>query len=167
MEQNQQPVTPVVPVAPVTASVPLTTVPDTGVKSYINMVSLAFFAGPTGLARAYRGEQAGWVRFWVFVGSYVLMIIPLINFLAALSLTVLAIWGVVDFFLVHGLRTDAAGQPLHATARDQIWAQKMKFAFIGMLCLGVLLFILGIIFGILGASLNNTLDSSSTNFYPY
>ena len=93
---------------PVATAKPVAT-QDTGTKSYLVMVVLAFFASITGLARAYRGEKIGWVRFWIYIGSIVLMIIPFINIIAAITLIVLSIWGIVDFFLVYRLRDDADG----------------------------------------------------------
>ncbi len=119
---------------------------DNGVKSYLVMVVLAFFASVTGLARAYRGEKVGWIRFWMFVGSYVLMIVPFLNILSGLALIVLSIWGIVDFFLVYRLRDDAEGKPLHATARDIKWAGVFNVLYIVFLALGVVVIILSIIF---------------------
>lgn len=159
MESQPQPAA--APTAPAVA--------DTGVKSYINMISLAFFAGPTGLARAYRGEQIGWIRFWIYVGGTVLMIVPFLNILAFLALIVVSIWGVVDFFMVYNLRTDAAGQPLHATARDQVWAKNMKTVYIVMLALAGLFILLGLLFGaaILSNIGNYSPYSTPRSYYGY
>lgn len=162
MDENQQNAAPAPVSAPQPTPVAAPVVADTGVKSYINMVSLAFFAAPTGLARAYRGEQSGWVRFWIYVGATVLSIIPLINILALLALLVLGIWGVVDFFLVYKLRTDAAGQPLHATARDQVWAKNMKIVYIVLLALAAVFVVLAILLMAAGfANYQSSFDSSS------
>lgn len=119
---------------------------DTGAKSYLVMVVLAFFAGATGLARAYRGDTVGWVRFWIYVGSMILMFIPFINILAALGSIVVGIWGIVDFFLVYRLREDTEGKPLHATVRDQKWAGVFNVIFIVGLALSAVMIVLGIIF---------------------
>lgn len=132
-------------VAPVAAPV-ATPSADEGVKSYLVMVTLAFFASVTGLARAYRGEKVGWVRFWMFVGSCVAIIVPLLNILAGLVQIILWIWGIVDFFLVYRLRDDAAGKPLHVTPRDMKWAGVFNVLYIiGIALMGVAI-ILGIIF---------------------
>ena len=153
--------TPAAVAAPVTAPAPVV---DTGVKSYINLVSLAFFAAPTGLARAYRGEQIGWVRFWVYVGATILMAVPILNFLAILAMLVLGVWGAVDFFLIHKLRTDASGQPLHATARDQVWAKNMKTVYIVLLALAAVLIVLAIL--IVAAGIANFSNYSNSSFDP-
>jgi len=129
--------------APVAQPTPV--VDDGEPKSYLAMMLLAFFAMPTGLARVYRGEHGGWIRFWIYVVASVLMIIPFVNIIAAIALLVVTIWGVVDFFLLYKVRTDAAGRPLHTTMRD---AKAAKVLFIltivGLAMSGVLL-ILGII----------------------
>ncbi len=136
---------------------------DTGVKSYINMVTLAFFAGQLGLARAYRGERVGWVRFWLYIGSTVLLIVPFINILAMLALLVLAIWGLIDFFLIYDLTTDANGQPLHATERDKNWAKTMRILYIVGIVLVILIFVLGFIFA---SVIANNLSNSYQNITP-
>lgn len=139
-------------------STPKKAVDNGGTKSYLVLVVLAFFAGVTGLARAYRGEKIGWVRFWIYVGSLVLMVIPLINFLAILAIIVLSIWGIVDFFLIYRLRDDSEGKPLHATTRDQKWAGVFNIMYIIGLILSAIMFILSIIFAgfIMTAIMNRT-----------
>lgn len=139
-------------------STPEKAVDNGGTKSYLVLVVLAFFAGVTGLARAYRGEKIGWVRFWIYVGSLVLMVIPLINFLAILAIIVLSIWGIVDFFLIYRLRDDSEGKPLHATTRDQKWAGVFNIMYIIGLILSAIMFILSIIFAgfIMTAIMNRT-----------
>lgn len=126
-------------------------------RSYLVMIVLAWLMAPFGLARAYRGDQSGWVRFWIMVGAYVLMFIPLINIVSALATMVLGIWGLVDFFLVYNLKTDTSGMPLHITNRDQNWAKNIRLFLIismsivlGLVLLGIILVSLGMFAGMLG-----------------
>lgn len=120
---------------------------DTGPKSYLAMMLLAFFAAPSGLARAYRGEQIGWIRFWIYIGATVTMIIPFLNILGGLALLALTIWGIVDFFMLYKVRNDAAGKELTTTPRDLKAAKALWIVFIVMLCLTGLMVILMLIFG--------------------
>ncbi len=81
-------------------------------RSYLAMMMLAFFAGPLGLARIYRGDKSvGWGRFWAFVGCVVLGLIsaalPPLALLVGLVEIGLGVWGIVDFFLLYGTRVDA------------------------------------------------------------
>lgn len=133
-----------------------------GTKSYLVMVVLAFFAGVTGLARAYRGEKIGWVRFWMYVGATVLVVIPFVNILAALVMLVVSVWGIVDFFLVYRLRDDAEGKPLHATARDQKWAGVFNIIYIIGLSLGAIMIILSIIFA--GFIMTNIMNRTGIDY---
>ncbi|MBP9667954.1 hypothetical protein KBD87_04085 [Candidatus Saccharibacteria bacterium] len=114
-------------------------------RSYLTMVVLAFFTGPMGLARWYRGEDSGKVRFWVYLVVSILSAIPFVNFVAIPIMLVLVVWGVVDFFLLHGTSTDASNMPLVTTNRDRVWAKNLKVAYIICLILGVLAMIAAVI----------------------
>ena len=136
---------------------------DQGPKSYLAMMLLAFFAAPSGLARAYRGEQIGWVRFWIFVGSYVAMIIPFVNLLAGLALCVLAVWGIIDFFLLYKVRTDARGIALTHTPRDLKFSKGFFIVNIVGLCLMGITVIFALIFFTLFAGVFSNTIKNGTN----
>ena len=108
-------------------------------RSYLVMMLLAILALPTGLARAYRGEQAGWTRFWVFVGSYVTMIIPILNIIGSFVIIVLTVWGIVDIFTLRKTTTDASGKKLITTATDAKWARGVVIYFFVSLVLAGLI----------------------------
>ena len=131
MNENPQPIS-----ASPAPTAPATTANEP--RSYLTILSLAFFAGPLGLARWYRGDDSGKVRFWIYVACIVLGLIPFVNILAGLGLGVLTIWGVVDFFMLHKTTTDASGMPLSATSRDMAWAKNFKTAYIISLVLSIL-----------------------------
>lgn len=135
-------------------------------RSYLAMLALAFFAGQTGLARAYRGDQIGWTRFWLWIGANVTMIIPFVNFLSALVLLVLGIWGIVDFFMVYKLRDDSTAKPLHTTPTDQKWAKVMRTLYIIGLALAAVAVLFSIILMIIGVRFwensGKTFDFSSS-----
>ncbi|OYX41601.1 hypothetical protein B7Y94_04770 [Candidatus Saccharibacteria bacterium 32-49-12] len=99
-------------------------------KSRLAMMTLAFFAGPTGLARIYIGDKSGIGRLWAYIISSILMIVPLINFISAFALLALGIWGVVDFFALKGRQTDAFEKPLHTTTRDDRYIKYLQILFI-------------------------------------
>ncbi len=144
-----------------------TTVADTGAKSYIAIMTLAFFAGPLGLARAYRGDKSGWTRFWIFVGSYIggflLFWTIVLPFLAGLAIATMAIWGIVDFFLLYKVRTDAAGKPLQLTPRDEKWAKGLLIAYVVGLGLAVVGFVVAVGLGLfLGPKAQQYMNPSGT-----
>lgn len=121
---------------------------DTGPKSYLVMMLLAVFTLPTGLARAYLGEQIGWTRFWVFIASYVLLLVPLLNLVAGLVVLGLFIWGIVDLFTLRKRTTDATGKELVSTPRDKKWAKGFFIYAVVAMALGVLLFVFGVGLGL-------------------
>ena len=107
-------------------------------KSRLAMMALAFFAGPTGIARIYIGDKSGIGRLWAYIVSSILMIVPFINFISAFALLALGIWGVVDFFALKGRRTDAFEKPLYTTARDDRYIKYMHILFIVALAFAAL-----------------------------
>lgn len=134
-------------------------------RSYLVMMLLAVFVMPTGLARAYRGEQIGWIRFWVFIGSYVSMLVPMLGLVGGLAIIVLVIWGLIDIFLLRGTKTDAAGKPLTSTPTDNKWANGFFIYAVVSLALVTLVTILAIgFFSMYYASCNN--DPSSCRLNP-
>ena len=108
---------------------------DTSPRSYLVIVTLAFFSSQTGLARWYRGENSGKIRFWVYVGCTVTSVIPFLNILSALGLLVLGVWGIIDFFRLHATTADANNIPYIASQRDISWAKVMKIVYTVTLCL--------------------------------
>lgn len=136
-------------------------------RSYLAMMLIAIFMMPTGLARAYRGEKAGWNRFWVLIGTYVAMLIPPLTLIGVLIVLVLTVWGLVDVFLLRTTTTDATGNPLATTPTDKQWAKGFFIYLIVALSLTILGFILAISFGVMAAvqcqanpTLNYCTDSS-------
>lgn len=89
------------------------------IKSRLAMMLLAYFALPTGLARAYIGDKMGMIRFWIYLGLAVLMIVPYVNMLAAIGMIALTVWGAIDFFTLKNASTDAFGASLSSTNRDE------------------------------------------------
>lgn len=152
------------PVAPVAPAVPVTS----GTKSYLAMMTLAFFASSTGLARAYRGEKLGWIRFYIWLGALVVAwtFVPGLQVTAGLASAVLGVWGIVDFFLLYGTKTDAEDNALRAVKIDRTFAKVMFVLEIVGLSLAVLAFILALVFG--SAAISNfktdinKLDGNST-----
>ncbi|MEO5691262.1 MAG: hypothetical protein ABIQ64_03700 [Candidatus Saccharimonadales bacterium] len=117
-------------------------------RSYLAMMLLAVFAMPTGLARAYRGEQQGWTRFWVYIGATVISVIPLIGqLIGGLTLVVLLIIGLVDVFTLRHTTTDAFNKPLHTTTTDKKWAHGFFMYVVVLLVLGAIVLLLAIVFG--------------------
>lgn len=114
------------PVVPVATAAPV----DTSPRNYLAVVALAAFMGQYGLARWYRGDELGKIRFWIAVGCTVTSVVPYINIVSLLGLFVLSVWGVVDFFLLMSTTADANGTPYVATERDKTWAQGLKIAYI-------------------------------------
>lgn len=137
---------------------------DTGPKSYLVMMLLAVFTLPTGLARAYLGEQVGWTRFWVFIASYVLLLVPLLNLVAGLVVLGLFIWGIVDLFTLRKRTTDATGKELVSTPRDKKWAKGFFIYAVVAMALGVLLFVFGVAIGLWAATSAPSFEDSYT--YP-
>lgn len=142
------------PVAPVAPAVPVTS----GTKSYLAMMTLAFFASSTGLARAYRGEKLGWIRFYIWLGALVVAwtFVPGLQVTAGLASAVLGVWGIVDFFLLYGTKTDADGNALRVVKIDKTFAKVAFVLEIVGLSLAVLAFILGLAFS---SSLMNSFKS--------
>lgn len=131
--------------APVTAPATTPVVPK-GPRSYLVMMILAVLMLPSGLARAYRGEQSGWTRFWVYVGASVAMIIPFLNILAGLALIGLAIWGVVDVFQLRKTKTDAEGGALLTSERDEKFAKGFFIYLLVQLGIAALALLLALLF---------------------
>lgn len=153
--------------APAPAATPV--VPK-GPRSYLVMMLLAVLLIPSGLARAYRGEQIGWTRFWIYVGATVGCVIPFLNFLAIIVLLALFVWGVIDVFQLRKTTTDADGGALVTTERDNRFAKGFFIYFIVSLCLTGALILFMIIFGafIFSSIMNNANHSDYTNpFEPY
>jgi hypothetical protein len=120
-------------------------------RSYLAMMLLAFFAGPLGLARIYRGDKSvGWGRFWAFVGCIVVGMIsaalPPLALLVGLVEFGLMIWGAVDFFLLYGARVDASNQPLVRNELDARVAKVLFILFIVGLSIALVAVILSLIF---------------------
>lgn len=155
---TEQP-TPMVQVQPVA---PLAQ-PLTDKRSYLTMMLLAVFAMPTGLARVYRGEDNAKVRFWVFVASCVLFIIPLINLLSVLAIFVLSIWGLVDLFILKDIKTDASGQDLLVTPTDRKWGNGFFIFALVALSLSLISFIITVTLGV--AFLKNVPGDNATNIF--
>lgn len=155
---------PMQPTAPA-AQVPAASVAqDDGPKSYLAMMVLAALAGPLGLARWYRGDKIGKIRFWIFVASFVLSFVVI----GLVPLIVLYVWGIVDYFLLRKVRTDTQGRPLSLTQRD------LKFEFWGFVytivsAVGAALYALiwiifaGVIIASFTRAINGTSDSGSMN----
>lgn len=134
-------------VTPATPAAAITPVAPKGPRSYLVMMLLAVLLTPTGLARAYRGEQIGWTRFWIYVGATVAMIIPFLNILAALAMLALAVWGIVDVFQLRKLKTDAEGGTLLTSERDEKYAKAFYIYFLVVLILTGVGILLAIVFG--------------------
>lgn len=120
-------------------------------RSYLAMMLLAFFAGPLGLARIYRGDKSmGWGRFWAFVGCIVLGMIsatlPALGLLVGLVEIGLGIWATVDFFLLYGERVDASNQPLLRNELDVRVAKVLFILYIIGLGIALVSIILSIVF---------------------
>lgn len=148
--------TPVVVEEKTTEAMPAPVVVDTGVKSYLAMMLLAILAAPLGLARAYRGETIGWVRFWIYIGSYASIVFLwwtiIFAILGFLGILVMTVWGIVDIFLLRNTTTDAAGKPLHGTARDQKWASGFFIASLVGIVITLAMLILGFFLRPLGSN---------------
>lgn len=152
-QPSYNPTQPVVPVAPVANQSP---------RSYLAVVVLAFFAGQLGLARWYRGDASGKIRFWIAIACTLTAWIPLINVISALGLLVLTVWGIVDFFALHKTTTDANNQPYTASARDITWAKSLKTYYVVVISLVAAIFVIGIIAGILGVFKAPTITTTTT-----
>lgn len=113
-------------------------------RSYFAMMLLAIFMMPSGLARAYRGEQIGWIRFWVFIGSYLSLLVPGLNLVGALALIVLCVWGLVDIFLLRSVTTDAAGKPLSTTPTDKKWAKGFFIYILASIAMVIAIVVIGL-----------------------
>lgn len=153
---------------------PAATAATRGPRNYLVTMLLAALATPTGLARAYRGEQIGWTRFWIFAGALVLSIIPFLNIVAFLALLALYVWGAIDVFQLYKTKTDADGVNLVVTPRDEQWARGFYIFFLVSLVLTGIAILFGIIFGafivnmLMNARNNpdfrNNLDSSQSQW---
>lgn len=140
---------PVAPIPTATAAHATTTAPaePKGPRSYLVMMVLAILMMPSGLARAYRGEQIGWTRFWIYVGATVACAIPFLNILAILALIALFVWGVIDVFQLRNTKTDADGGTLLTTERDEKFAKGFFIYFIVVICLSGVGILFALIFG--------------------
>lgn len=137
-----------------------------GPRSYLVVMLLAVLLLPTGLARAYRGEQIGWTRFWIYVGATVACIIPFLNILALLAIAALVVWGIIDVFKLYKDRTDADGGALVTTPRDEKFAKGFYIYFIVGLILSGVAILFGIIFSafIMSAIMNSTNQNMPSNY---
>lgn len=141
---------------PTATNVTTTTKNSEDERSYLAMMLLAVFTMPTGLARAYRGEQQGWTRFWVYVGATVISIVPIIGqLIGGVTLFVLFIIGLVDVFTLRHTTTDAFDKPLHTTAMDKKWAHGF---FIYVVVLLVITAVVLLLLVLLGATLYENFD---------
>lgn len=142
-----------------------------GPRNYLVMMLLAVLLLPSGLARAYRGEQIGWTRFWVYVGATVGCFIPFLNILAGIAVLALVVWGIVDVFQLRGTTTDADGSALVTTERDGKFARGFFIYFIVSLCLTGALILFMLIFGafIFNTVINNSNSNRPNDYYnnPY
>jgi hypothetical protein len=137
-------------------------------RSYFAMMLLAVLTLPTGLARAYRGEQGGWTRFWVYVGSNLIMIIPILGqLIGGIALIVLSIIGAVDVFKLRKTTTDAFGHPLVMTEKDKQWANGFYIYFLVTLVIIALVILL--VTTLLGTALGHYLNNGngSVNIDPF
>lgn len=100
-------------------------------KAFAFMILLLF--GYFGMHKIYLGhKKEGWTRFGLGVAS----ILTLILIVGYLIMLVLAVWTLVDFFMLHlKTTTDAEGQPLTVNKRDAKWE---KGIFIFHIVVGVL-----------------------------
>ncbi len=157
---------PVQPVAAPTPAVTAAPVVPKGPRSYLVMMLLAVLMLPSGLARAYRGEQIGWTRFWIYVGATAATFIPLLNILGALAMLVLAVWGAIDVFQLRNTKTDSEGGPLLTSERDEKFAHGFYVLFlVGLIITGVGI-ILALVFGaFLVNTIMNGVNSRSNNDY--
>lgn len=135
-------------------------------RSYLAMMLLAFFAGPLGLARIYRGDKSmGWGRFWAFLGCIVLGMIsatlPALALLVGLVEIGLGVWAIVDFFLLYGTKVDAGNQPLLRSELDARVAKILFILFIVGLSIALVAAILSLIFW---SAVMSGLFSGSMNF---
>lgn len=138
-----------------------------GPRSYLVMMLLAVLMLPSGLARAYRGEQIGWTRFWIYVGATAASFIPLLNILGAIAMIVLAVWGVIDVFQLRNTRTDSEGGLLVTSERDEKFAHGFYVLFlVGLILTGVGI-VLALIFGafIINGIMNGFNGSRSNSDY--
>lgn len=151
--------------APAAAPAAVATEPK-GPRSYLVVMLLAVLMLPTGLARAYRGEQIGWTRFWIYVGATVASIIPFLNILAFIAIAALAIWGVIDVFKLYKDRTDADGGALVTTPRDEKFAKGFYIYFLVCLILTGVAILVAIIFGafIMSSLMNYTNQNTPSNY---
>ncbi len=142
---------------------------DNSQKSYFAIMLLAFFAGPLGVARIYRGDKAlGWGRFWTFIASNALYFVGAfyapILLLAAFVLFALSVWGAVDFFLLYGAKNDAEGKPLVRGEVDVKSAKILFVLYIIMLSLALIGAIITLIFwsAIISGLMSGAAQSSSS-----
>jgi len=156
------------PVVPAAAPAPV----DTSPRNYLAVVALAAFMGQYGLARWYRGDELGKIRFWIAVGCTVTAVVPYVNIVSLLGLFVLSVWGIVDFFLLTNTTADANGTPYVATERDKTWAQGLKIAYIVGLVLAAVAIVVFLILLAAGVvAWHNTMTTteslqSSKIYYP-
>lgn len=138
---------------------------DMSPRNYLAVVALAMFTAPLGLARWYRGDEIGKIRFWIAVGCYATLIIPFVNLISILGILVLQVWGIIDFFLLASTTTDANNTPYVATQRDISWAKGLKIAYIVILVIAAMMIVLYLLLLVLGVltiySLNSALDENT------
>ena len=156
------------PVVPAATAAPV----DTSPRNYLAVVALAAFMGQYGLARWYRGDELGKIRFWIAVGCTVTMPIIYLNVLSALGMLILSVWGIIDFFLLTSTTADANGTPYVATERDKMWAQGLKIAYIvGLILAAVAIVVFLILLAAGVVAWHNTMTTteslqSSKIYYP-
>ena len=89
-----------------------------------------------------------------------------------LGLSVLSVWGIVDFFLLTSTTADANGTPYVATERDKTWAQGLKIAYIvGLILAAVAIVVFLILLAAGVVAWHNTMTTteslqSSKIYYP-
>ena len=148
------------------------TQPTASSKSYLPALLLAIGVPMTGLSRIYTGHRDGKFRFAVLVSDIIIMIafVGLVCVLAAagqtteqlpqvlqvatligliyvaITVPILILWGIIDFFLALHRTTDATGLPLASTERDTRWARRLYWLAVSITLAQVAIAIAGSIF---------------------
>ena len=148
------------------------TQPTASSKSYLPALLLAIGVPMTGLSRIYTGHRDGKFRFAVLVSDIIITVafVGLVCVLAAagqtteqlpqplqiatlvgliyvaITVPVLILWGIIDFFLALHRTTDATGLPLASTERDTRWARRLYWLAVSIVLAQVTIAIAGSIF---------------------
>lgn len=136
-------------------------------RNFLAVMLLACFLGTFGFHKIYTGDKTlGWTRFGVGVGSILLSFIPFINILASIALLALAVWAIVDVFIIFlKNHTDAEGQEFVATERDKKAAKAIFIYVIASWSAAILLTILIVILLVAGVFGLSTGLNSLNNEY--